>query len=169
MYCEKCQIEMEGRKATVQHPYAYDLSGLRNIFLAGILVRVCPRCHAEVPVIPRIAELHRVIARALVSKPALLNGEEIRFLRKQAGFPAQKFAALLGVSPEHLSRFENGHYLSLSKSADRLARAIATVANDGETARDVLLKIANELEKKGQMAEQRPLFSLEQNHWKAAA
>ncbi len=169
MNCEKCHIEMEERKVTLQNPYRYDLSGLSNVYLAGITVRTCSTCKAAVPVIPRIAELHKVIAHALARKPTLLRGEEIRFLRKHGGFPAQKFAALLGVSPEHFSRVENGHYPSLSKSADRLARAIATTASDGETARDILLRIANELERKGQVAEQLPLFSLEQNHWKAAA
>jgi DNA-binding transcriptional regulator YiaG len=160
---------MVENKATVQNPYRYDLSGLSNVYLAGIVVRICPRCNAEVPVIPRIAELHREIARALVRKPAPLDGEEIRFLRKQAGFPAQKFATLLGVTPEHLSRVENGHITSLGTSTDRLARAIATLASDETTAKEMLLKIADELEKKDQATEQRPIFRLEQNHWRMAA
>ena len=126
MYCEQCQIEMVERKATVKHPYTYDLSGLSNVRLVGITVYTCPRCGVTSPVIPRIEELHQVIARALVRKPSMLSGEEIRFLRKHAGFPAKKFAALLGVAPEHLSRVENGHRESLSASADRLVRAIAT-------------------------------------------
>jgi transcriptional regulator with XRE-family HTH domain len=91
--------------------------------------------------------LHQELARALARKPSFLSGEEIRFLRKHAGFPAQQFAALLGVSPEHLSRVENGHTSTLGSSTDRLARAIATIATNGEEARRILLRIADQVGK----------------------
>lgn len=145
MNCDTCHMAMGVRKATRQKPYRYDLSGLSNVSLVGITVRTCPQCGGEVPVIPRIAELHDVLARSLIQKPTLLSGEEIRFLRKHEGFPAQKFAVLLGITPEHLSRVENGHTNNLGTSADRLARAIATIVKDGETAREVLLQIADQL------------------------
>ncbi len=171
MNCDTCDMAMRERKATRQKPYRYDLSGLSNVSLVGITMHTCPQCGGEVPVIPRIAELHDVLARSLIQKPTLLNGEEIRFLRKHEGFPAQKFAALLGITPEHLSRVENGHTSNLGTSADRLARAIATIAKDGEAAREVLLQIAEQLAEP-----QRPVQSprsyflkLEQQHWKAAA
>jgi len=156
--------------ATVEAPYFYDLSGLRNAYLAGILVRQCPRCHAESPVIPRIAELHRVMARHLVHKPGLLRGDEIRFLRKHAGFPARKFAALLGVDPSHLSRVENGHIRALGPTADRLARAVAAATLDWKTARETLLRVAAEIEEKSlREARQLPLFRLVRNRWQTAA
>ncbi|MGE0824204.1 MAG: helix-turn-helix domain-containing protein [Candidatus Binatia bacterium] len=167
MLCEDCQMELVERKATAKAPYHYDVSGLSNVYLAGIVVYRCPRCKEEAPAIPRIEELHRAIARALIHKPGVLNGEEIRFLRKHAGFPAQKFAALLGIRPEHLSRVENGRTASLGTPTDRLARAIATTANDGEDAREMLLKMADILGRKGQKAGHKPLFTLEQNHWRA--
>lgn len=169
MRCEQCQSEMRERKATVKDPYHYDLSGLSNVYLAGITVQYCQRCNIEAPIIPRIEDLHREITRVLVHKPTALKGEEIRFLRKQVGFPAQKFAALLGVTPEHLSRVENGHTASLGKPADRLARTIATKVNDGESVREILLKIADELEQERQTEKENPLFELEQNRWRAAA
>jgi putative zinc finger/helix-turn-helix YgiT family protein len=169
MFCDQCQSEMKERKATVDNPYLDDLCGLSNVYLAGITVQYCPRCGAESPIIPRVEELHREIARVLTHKPTLLTGEEVRFLRKQAGFPARKFAALLGVSPEHLSRVENGHSATLSRSADRLARAVATAANDGVSAHDILLKIADELKKKASQKRAKTLFRIDRNRWKAAA
>jgi DNA-binding transcriptional regulator YiaG len=169
MNCEKCQRKMEERKATLQHPYMYDLSGLPNVALVGITVRVCPSCAVEVPVIPRIEELHRVIARGLIQKPAPLRGEEIRFLRKLAGFPAQKFAAWLKVSPEHLSRVEHGHTHAFGDQTDLLVRALAAAILDGKNARDVLMKVADTLDHRGERTESQPLFRLEQNHWKEAA
>jgi transcriptional regulator with XRE-family HTH domain len=110
-----------------------------------------------------------VIALHLVEKPGPLRGDEIRFLRKWAGFPARQFAALVGVSPEHLSRIENGHTDALGPPSDRLARAIAVASRDADEAREILLRVAGELE-----ATRRPkgaggVFSLERNRWKAAA
>jgi transcriptional regulator with XRE-family HTH domain len=161
---------MQERKATPQEPYHDDLSGLSNVYLTGITVRSCPQCGVESPLIPRVEALHRELARTIVRKPSLLSGEEIRFLRKYAGFPAQQFAALLGVSPEHLSRIENGHTSTLGSPADRLARAIATIATDGEDAREVLLQVADQVGKptKKQSRAKR-LVTLERNRWKAAA
>jgi transcriptional regulator with XRE-family HTH domain len=99
-------------------------------------------------VIPHIAELHNVIALDIVNQPGPLSGEEIRFLRKYAGFPAQKFASLLGVSPEHLSRVENGHAAKLGDPTDRLVRALALTARKTEEIRRILLSVADKLEKK---------------------
>jgi transcriptional regulator with XRE-family HTH domain len=152
--------------ATQKAPYQYSLSGLKNVYLSGIVVHECPDCRAALPVIPRVEELHDLIARDLASKRGLLSGDEIKFLRKNAGFPAAKFAALLGVDPAHLSRIENGHTDALGESADRLARAIAMIAKDGDAAREVLLEMADEMEareplrKPRHKPDQRPLFRL---------
>jgi len=169
MYCDECQIEMEEKEATVEAPYQYALSGLRDVYLAGITVYYCPKCEAESPLIPRIAELHQEITRALVHKSSLLRGDEIRFLRKHAGLPGQAFSVLLGVDPAHLSRVENGHTANFGKSTDRLVRALVAKAKAGEEARDILLQIAKGL-KDGPLKEERsPLFKIEKKHWRAAA
>ena len=95
-----------------------------GFLLSGILVYRCPRCGGAAPLIPRIAQLHRMMAKILVEKPSALTGPEIRFLRKHAGFSAQEFANALGVDASHLSRVETSKpgYEKLGKPADRLAR-----------------------------------------------
>ncbi len=147
MTCDYCKKEMSVHRATRETPYMYRASGLSNLALIGIVVRKCDQCGAEVPVIPRLAELHNVVALDIVNQPGPLSGEEIRFLRKYAGFPAQQFARLLGVSPAHLSRVENGHTAKLGASADRLARALTLAARKTEQAREILLAVADKLEK----------------------
>lgn len=170
MKCATCQVTIRERKATLTEPYHDDLSGLSNLYLTGITVRTCPQCGVESPLIPRVEALHQELARVLTRKPSLLNGEEIRFLRKHAGFPAQQFAALLGVSPEHLSRVENGHTSTLGSSTDRLARALAIIVTDGEAAREVLLHIADQVGKVTRpKATAKRLVTLARNRWKAAA
>jgi putative transcriptional regulator len=150
MKCDYCDIEMPDRQATTAEPYRYAMSGLKDIYLVGITVRECEKCGATVPVIPRIAELHDVIARSLVKQPRPLRGDEIRFLRKAAALPARKFASLLGITPQHLSRIENGHTLKLGKVADRLARVIVIKARDGEDAREMFLQVADRLERQAE-------------------
>jgi transcriptional regulator with XRE-family HTH domain len=147
MKCSYCNIEMEKRRATEEQPYFYRLSGLDDLALVGIDVYTCPKCHAEAPIIPRVAQLHSAVADGLIRQPRMLKGSEIRFLRKHAGLPAREFAKLVGVSAEHLSRIENGHTESLGKPTDRLVRALTLTAKGGREARTTLLSIADGLKK----------------------
>jgi len=102
--CEEFPVELQ---ATLSKPYHYVGCGLNNVYLAGIRYWLCGRCRKQYAEIPAIKELHRLIARALVCQPALLRGEEMRFLRKRLGKKSAEFAAILGVVPETYSRFEN--------------------------------------------------------------
>lgn len=172
MRCLRCgDVQMVDWIATEKQPYKYTLSGLKNVILSGIHVYNCPECDTQLPVIPKIEELHDLLAREIASKHGPLKGDEIKFLRKNAGFPANKFAVLLGVDPSHLSRVENGHHTSLGDSADRLARAIAMIAKDGDAAREILLQIANNIDgdvppkKPGKKAPCLPHFKLERQRW----
>jgi DNA-binding transcriptional regulator YiaG len=141
--CGACGAEMIPRMATAEAPYRYTLSGLSDIGLVGIVVRACPQCERESPIIPRIEELHHVIAMDLARKPGLLRGEEIKFLRKHADMPAKEFARLIGVGPEHLSRVENRRIETLGEPSDKLVRLCAmAIAHDGEAARAILMEMA---------------------------
>lgn len=167
MNCDVCRAPMKGRPATEQAPYLYTLGGLPHVGLAGIVVYECATCRASVPVIPKIGELHRVLAAAFVRKPTPLLGSELRFLRKHAGFSAQEFAALLAVDPSHLSRVENAKgSKSLGPSTERLARAIVAAAAGAQDVRKMLLdRVASKL----QQQKKRPATAvLDKNRWKLA-
>ena len=69
--CELCGGTMVTRKATPDRPYRYELSGLDNVLLVDIEVRECRRCRAQVPVIPRIAELHNATLELSDAEPGL--------------------------------------------------------------------------------------------------
>ena len=168
--CDICQSVMRERMATLARPYHYDLSGLDDVYLVGVLVRECPKGHGDAPVIPRIEELHNHIAKWLVQKGGLLHGKEIRFLRKMIGFAGKKFAALLGVSPEHLSRVENGKRKTLGQSSDRVARlAVANVIENGEAVRALLLRLADNLTVKKKSPGDGLVLRPGQGGWKSAA
>jgi len=169
--CEACGKALSARVTTLKSPYQYRISGLENVYLAGITVYLCGKCGSESPIVPRIQELHSLIARDLTRKRSRLAGRELRFLRTNAGFPARQFAALLGITPEHLSRIENGKTRQLGNTADKLARFISATKADRENVHQELMKMAESfLTKKPIPAPRHPTFLVgEEGHWRAAA
>jgi transcriptional regulator with XRE-family HTH domain len=167
MKCSYCKVDMQRRHATPERPYLYKLSGLNNELLTGIDIFTCPKCHVEAPIIPQAAQLQVCIADRLVRKSGLLKGDEIRFLRKYAGLPAQSFARLIRISPEHLSRIENGHTETLGKPTDMLIRALTLTAKQGgPEARNKLLNIADDLARSPKPANQESVYVLRHKGWK---
>jgi YgiT-type zinc finger domain-containing protein len=105
MKCEICKGETSIRNVRLYH---YKESGLDNVYLDNIDVQVCTSCDEESPFIPRILDLHGVIAREIALQPMPLRGQDMRFLRKQLGMRAKEWAGLLRVDAATLSRSENG-------------------------------------------------------------
>ena len=116
--------------------------------------------------IPKLGELHRVISKTLIGKVAPLSGEEVRFLRKNAGFSSTRFAALIGVGQTHLSKVENG-LKHLGVSADKMVRIMAEAASDTERMREILLKHADKKIEKdlGTKVSERKVFRLGDDRW----
>ena len=114
--------------------YLYVESGLRNITLKDILIRYCPTCGARFASIPRITELHRLIALALINKPGRLVPSEIRFLRKSLGWSGADFARKFHCSPQQVSRWESENSNSrMSMSNELLLRLFVA---DGQKIED---------------------------------
>lgn len=88
--------------------YHYTESGLPGVFLKNVKWFECPACHARELTLPRIGQLHRCIAWRVVTKPTILTGEEIVFLRKMLRKNQKQMAELLGLSQVVLNRWETG-------------------------------------------------------------
>lgn len=137
MNCDQCGGPMN----TTRENFLYTASGLANVTLVGVQVTRCPKCGAFEVEIPKIEELHRTIARAVVKKSAPLVPDEIRFLRKWMGWSGVDFAAHTGVTPETVSRWENGN-LKMGAAADRLLRLmVVTRAPVEEYSLELLMEI----------------------------
>ena len=104
--------------------YLFVESGLDNVTLRGVELLKCDKCGTVAPILPKLNQLMRVIASALVLKPSELAGNEIRFLRKYAGLTGEQFGKKLGLSKEHVSRIENEKY-PVGPQTDRLIRYVA--------------------------------------------
>ncbi|MCD9185441.1 MAG: hypothetical protein LUM44_03355 [Pyrinomonadaceae bacterium] len=118
MKCENCLKEMTVNKA---QKYQYIESGLGNIFLDNIEVFSCIECGIQIPIIPKILKLHNTIGFALVCKNSLLNGAEIKFLRKNLRIKSQDWAKLLRTDKSVYSRWENDSQ-RISPQSDLLIR-----------------------------------------------
>jgi putative transcriptional regulator len=116
--CSRCGKPM--RKAIGNHHYLE--SGLDNVYLENIPLYKCPDCQIEYPSFFRLGRLNDRIALTLVQKPALLTGNEIKFLRKNLRMPSHMFARQLGVGKTTLSKWEND-LQKHSEGHDRLIRA----------------------------------------------
>jgi YgiT-type zinc finger domain-containing protein len=119
MSCSRCEKAMH--KTIGNHHYLE--SGLDNVYLENIPLYECPDCQIAYPSFFRLGRLNDLIDLTLVQKPALLNGHEIKFLRKGLRMPSHLFAKELGVGKTTLSKWEND-LQSHSEAHDRLIRAI---------------------------------------------
>lgn len=119
MKCPACRHEMI--RSTENHRYTE--SGLPNVVLVGIEVRRCPHCGETAVAIPRIEELHRILAMTLIRERGRLTPDEIRFLRKWLGWSGVDFAKHMGVTPETVSRWESAENPKpMGGTAERLLR-----------------------------------------------
>lgn len=141
---KKCRTCGKAEMIPGVETYLYTESGLPNVVLAGVEVRRCPSCGHHELVLPRVAELHRTIAHAIIHKRARLSGLEVRFLRKYLGWSGVDFARHIGVDPSTVSNWENDKD-PIGSTSDRLLRLmVAHGAPVDEYSLEELFKIDDE-------------------------
>jgi len=130
--CYDCGKTMQGRREN----YTYSECGLRSVILLNILVFHC-ECGSIVPEIPAPSFLHVSIAMSVLKKKTLLSGDEVRFLRKVAGYSATELSKVIGMTNTTVSHWETASK-QIGKDADRLvrlscfARIIFNLAGDND-------------------------------------
>jgi len=141
MKCPECGQVMK-RKV---RDHQYTESGLSNVVLKNITVYKCP-CRNEMAGILAIERLHQKIAEYLFRKPALLRGEEIRFLRKEMGLKAMELAHVLGVSKVTVSRWEN-QTKPIGVVSDRLIRLLylSFLEKKGRLSKEDILRVIDSI------------------------
>jgi putative zinc finger/helix-turn-helix YgiT family protein len=133
MLCDNCkEANLRPRKGL----YHYTESGLPGVFLKNVKWSECPACHAKELALPRAGQLHRCIAWRIVTKPSMLTGDEIVFLRKMLRKNQKQMAELLGLSQVVLNRWETGARHSHASANDAKIRLIyLTMQRDEYTER----------------------------------
>jgi putative zinc finger/helix-turn-helix YgiT family protein len=160
MKCAECGHEMtDGFK---DHHYVE--SGLKNVVLKGIPVSNCPHCGEEEIGIPNPFELENLLACVVAQQPQRLKPEEIRFLRSYLEFTGIEFSKVIAVTPETVSRWENGHE-PMSVMSERFLRLLVLSKKEPMQDQNILLTLATEPSKKTQ----KRVFQNRNHRWKEAA
>lgn len=109
--------------------YRYTESGLPNVVLQGVAVAECPKCGNREVSIPRLAKIHRAIARALANSPARLTGPQFRFLRKHLGLSCDELGCYLHTDKTKISKWETEQD-AIGPGTDRLIRLLVTALDE---------------------------------------
>lgn len=88
-----------------EEPFDYRMCGLDNVILLNGFTRH-ETAYGPGVSIDAADELERAIAQHLVTRQGLMNGRELRFLRKQMDLTQDELAGLLGVNPQTVARYE---------------------------------------------------------------
>ena len=139
MFCPSCGKEMK----KIRKDYHYAESGLKNVILGDLTVYTCS-CGEEMPLIPHLEQLHRVIAVELIKSKSLLSGDAVRFLRKQLGMKAVELSRVLGVSKTTVSRWENGDE-NIGPANDRLLKSLVVRKVEEEMEGYIKLSVLEEI------------------------
>jgi putative zinc finger/helix-turn-helix YgiT family protein len=129
MRCDDCGKPVTTERNAVRR---YEIGGLPHVELHGVEVTRCEACGKEGIAIPRMGQLHRVLAEAFVTQRRMLAYPEIRFLRKHIGLSAADFSQRMGVARETVSRWETGAQ-SMGATADRLLRLLVVTHEPTES------------------------------------
>ncbi len=119
----KCPICESPLVTLATERYLYKESGLDNVWLENINVLACEECGSVSPMIPKLEEVHKAIAKQIILQVTPLRGQDLRFLRKQVRLKARQLADLMRVDHTTFSRWENDER-SMGQQSDMLIRYI---------------------------------------------
>ena len=116
--CSAC----EGTAQTVVLPaYETDLGGVRVRLINAAIREICPACGEATIEIPDLDGLARAAAMVRALLPLRLTGKDVRFLRHALDMSGRAFAEAMDLTPETVSRWENGER-GIGGSVEKLLR-----------------------------------------------
>jgi putative zinc finger/helix-turn-helix YgiT family protein len=123
--CSNCEAE-----ATVTRgDHAFRESGLDYVTLNNIELITCPVCGNRDPIIRKPKRLMQQLLIAVASKPEPLEGQDVRFIRKQLRMTQEAFARLLHTDKTTVSKWENDAD-PVGPQSDLLIRSVAVTLSD---------------------------------------
>lgn len=148
----------------MHEPLHYTDCGLDNIYLLnGYEIVDTP--YGEGISVKNVDGLREAIAWYLATRKKLLEGKEIRFLRKQLDLTQSELGRALGVDVQTVARWEKGEN-NISGPAERLLRALYVEHTNGTLKVHDLLNMLDELDA---LLNPRQIFESVDDTWKAAA
>jgi putative transcriptional regulator len=148
----------------MREPLHYPDCGLDNIYLLnGYEVFKTP--YGDGVAVTNVDGLRQAIAWHLATHKKLLDGKEIRFLRKEMDLTQSELGKCLGVDAQTVARWEKGEH-NINGPAERLLRALYVEHVHGKLSVHELLSMLDELDA---LLCSRQVFETTEEGWKAAA
>lgn len=145
--------------------YHYEECGLSNVWLQDGYSIENDEEYGELVSIHSVHQLHEAIGIYLITHKSLLNGEEIRFLRKEMNLSQKNLAGLLGVGETSIRAWE-AERGKIGSPTDRLLRAFYKEHAQGDGELKDLIDRLNHQERI--LEPQKVSFSYGDNHsWHA--
>ena len=103
--------------------YHYEECGLSDVWLIDGFKIVDDEEYGELVSIASVNELHKTIGLYLINEKPELNGEEIRFLRKELNLSQKNLAGILSVNESTVRNWESDR-VEIGKPAELVLRAL---------------------------------------------
>ena len=125
--CEKCGCEAV---EVVLPEYLVPALGIPVTVVNSAMEKKCVVCGTSEIVVPDMCGLTMAAAVSRVMIDVKLTPQEVKFLRKSLEMTAKDLAEQLEVTPETISRWENGK-IPLGPSSEKLLRLMVGIRLDG--------------------------------------
>ncbi|MBM3516030.1 MAG: hypothetical protein FJX59_20295 [Alphaproteobacteria bacterium] len=123
----------------------YRNCGLDYVYLANGFTRE-KSPYGPIVAVQRARELHRVIAQGIVTGPAPIRGQEVRFLRSLLQISQTDLAKCLGSSRTSVARWEGNPVREIPGTSDRALRMFYTMWAGGDRAVKRLVELLRTLD-----------------------
>jgi putative transcriptional regulator len=131
--------------AELKEPLHYPDCGLDDIYLLnGYETETTP--YGSGISVQDTDGLRMAIARDLVSRKKVLNGKEVRFLRKQMDLTQSELGRLVGLDAQSVARWEKGQRVLKKGPAELLLRVIYMGTDQGKVDPLAVLRKLDELD-----------------------
>lgn len=132
---KNCPLCKKGPLHKTDQPDHLDVAG--HVFTTSLPALTCEACGESTIAGPELQRFERAAARALAER-GNAGGEAFRFMRKAIGLAANDLAALLGTTPETISRWETGKHPLDPMAWRALALLVREVAAGSTAGLDML-------------------------------
>ncbi len=121
--CTHCGGAIDGKLLDEFDMTQLGVRGLKVVLHKTVCENICQDCKVASHMVPNPKGLLAAVALYRATLAWKFNSDEIKFVRKAMNFSAKELADFLLVTPETVSRWENGH-LVISSSCEKLLRVL---------------------------------------------
>jgi putative transcriptional regulator len=157
-------MELRYGEGAIGEPLHYTWSGLDDVYLLSGYELIQTEDGVDT-VIQDIDGLHRVIGECLATHKKVLNGKDIRFLRKQMDLTQSDLGKLMATTDQTIARWEKGEY-PIPGPEDTLLRLVFLAHIKSDIDVQALIR---ELRERDAPIQEKMVFTETPDGWRAAA